>query len=352
MSEEKTGQKKCLDSKEALGATIGFNSTPHAYPSNGEAHQAGSFCFSPIKPSRSYEEQISLLEARGLVVSDREDAAKFLSEANYYRLSGYWLTLRGEKGFKSGVSLSDVEDIYALDSEVRFWLWSAIAPVELKLRTSLAYHIARSLGPLGHEDPVFFRDTKEHGKSMANLRRERDKAQRDGVPCVRHNMEKYGDLPVWAAVEIMGMGTISRLYGNLSSNAAYEDGKTVKSCVARDFGLKSPYLMSWLRYLTYVRNICGHHNRFYNRVMTSRPKIMKRDSGIPNTNKQFQVFIILMRLYESSWPDRWPGMLGELTKILDSHPAVDLKPMGFPENWRELLSLERTPQCREGGSCG
>ena len=25
------------------------NSTPHAYPSNGEAHQAGSFCFQPIR---------------------------------------------------------------------------------------------------------------------------------------------------------------------------------------------------------------------------------------------------------------------------------------------------------------
>lgn len=293
-----------------------------------------------------------LLESRGLVIPDKQAAVRLLAEVNYYRLSGYWLTLKNGDEFKCGASLSDVGEIYALDSELRLWLWSAIAPIEIKLRTSLAHHIACALGPLGHESPIYFSNVNEHKKTMDNLERERIRAQRDGVPCVKHNMQKYGTLPVWAAVEIMSLGTISRLYGNLSSKATYEDGRTVKGCVARDFGLKSPYLMSWLRYLTYVRNICGHHNRFYNRVMTARPKIMKKDSGVQNVSKQFQVFVVLMRMYEASWPERWPGMLDELVKIIEAHPTVDLKPMGFPGNWRELLSLERTSKHKGGESCG
>ena len=47
-----------------------------------------------IKPFKTIEEQIAILEDRGLIIEDKEYAKKSLSNLNYYRLSAYTLTIR------------------------------------------------------------------------------------------------------------------------------------------------------------------------------------------------------------------------------------------------------------------
>ena len=121
----------------------------------------------------------------------------------------------------------------------------------------------------------------------------------------------------------------------------------MKSAVANDFGVKATYLVSWLRHLTYVRNICGHHNRFYNRMMTSRPKMLKMDSGLARCGKQFLTFVILMRIYEQSWPEAWSDRYDGLARILEGHGNASLTPMGFPEDWRDVLKLAATNEDEE-----
>ena len=123
--------------------------------------------------------------------------------------------------------------------------------------------------------------------------------------------------------------------------------KLLKSAVANDFGVKATYLVSWLRHLTYVRNICGHHNRFYNRMMTSRPKMLKMDSGLARCGKQFLTFVILMRIYEQSWPEAWSDRYDGLARILEGHGNASLTPMGFPEDWRDVLKLAATNEDEE-----
>lgn len=312
---------------------MSHNSTPHASPGNGAANQAGSFCVP--KPPLGYDEQVRLMESRGLIVPDRKAAAASLSELNYYRLRGYWLTFEASGRFKPGTSFDDIVDVYELDSELRRWVWSALEPIEVKARTSLAHHLAMACGPLSYLDSSFFRSPNAHAHSLENVAREVDRERSSGVPCVIHNLGKYGTLPVWAAVEVMTLGTVSQLYGNLGKRAAYPGGQTVSTSVARDFGLKPVMLTSWLRHLTYVRNVCGHHSRLYNRVMTTRPRLLVADRPYAG-DKQFPTLLVLMRIYQNSWPKRWPEMLGELREIVGAHHA-SLGPMGFPEGWERVL---------------
>ena len=42
------------------------------------------------KPFLSYEDQVDLLESRGLVIRDREFLLEKLTNIGYYRLSAYW----------------------------------------------------------------------------------------------------------------------------------------------------------------------------------------------------------------------------------------------------------------------
>lgn len=283
------------------------------------------------------------MEGRGLVVADKEFAIARLRDLNYYRLRGYWLTLERDDSFVRGVSFDDVWEIYQLDRELRTWLWRAIAPIEIKLRTQFAYHFAHLCGAGAYLDAENYRNVANFRKAISNFERERDRAYGQGVPCVVHNMAKYGKLPVWAAVECISLGMLSMLYGNLSSGTgASESFKGVQAAVAEAFGTKSHYLRSWVHHLTTVRNIAAHHDRFYNRVMTICPSLLKRDERCirrRDANKQFPTFLVIRRIYEKSWPEELGSLRDELASCIERRPSVNLAPMGFPKDWRGALGI-------------
>ena len=309
-------------------ATLQSDSTPHASPGNGEADQAGSFPFSG-KPALTLDEQVAHLRAKGLSVPDGERAVACLACVNYYRLRGYWLTLEESGRFKRGVSFQDVWDVANIDSDVRQWVAAAIEPVEIKLRAQFAQQLAVRHGANALRQAGLFKSEERYRGSMAGLDREIRRALRDRNPFVAHHMEKDGMLPIWATVEVASLGTISKLYGNLKDAEA-------SRAIAASFGIKPYYLKGWVEHLTYVRNICAHHNRFYNRLVTKRPVLYRDDRRYAGA-KEFPTFLVLRQLHMRSWPSEWPDRLAQLCAVFDRRPSVDVAPMGFPKNWREAM---------------
>ena len=93
-----------------------YDSTPHATHGN-RANQAGSF-FISMKPPRSFGEQLSLMESRGLTVEDEPSALRRLAESNYYRLRGCWLTFEEDGRFIPGTTFDDIWETYQFDGDV------------------------------------------------------------------------------------------------------------------------------------------------------------------------------------------------------------------------------------------
>lgn len=48
------------------------------------------------KPSRTIEEQINLLESRGMNIRDRQFVADWLQRVSYFRLKGYWWEMQDD----------------------------------------------------------------------------------------------------------------------------------------------------------------------------------------------------------------------------------------------------------------
>ena len=48
----------------------------------------------PLKPWRSFADQLQQLQTRGLQVDNTASALDYLERLGYYRLSGYWYPLR------------------------------------------------------------------------------------------------------------------------------------------------------------------------------------------------------------------------------------------------------------------
>lgn len=158
-----------------------------------------------------------------------------------------------------------IRSVYDFDRGLRLWLWRMIERVALKVRTQFAYVLSTSFGPDAYMKPGYFRDAGAHEQSLKSIQKEIDRGRRQEMPCILHNLNKYGELPLWAAVEVMSMGTVSALYGNLRPDLQVEGcEKPVVEEISSAFDIGPGFLKSWLRHLTMVRNICAHHGRFYN----------------------------------------------------------------------------------------
>lgn len=237
------------------------------------------------KVFKSYEQQVALLESRGMDI-DRDDAADVLSQVNYYRLSGYSFPFRKtvktpngptkSSNFLPGTTFSRVLELYDFDKTLRTTVFDALAPIEVSLRTCLGHELGK-IDPEAHLKPdvlgavaqkrVKGRAVRGSARYDSWLARYQVSVDESREEFVQHHRDCYdGVLPIWAAVEVLDWGSLSRLYG-LSP-------RDVQESVAGDLGLTGPQLTTWLRSLNIVRNICAHHGRLFNRnIAVSRVKL-------------------------------------------------------------------------------
>ena len=74
------------------------------------------------KDFKTIDEQLEILRSRGLSITDDAKAKDFLLHNNYYRISGYSLTLRKDDIFSKTASFQNIVDIYNFDHELTWIL--------------------------------------------------------------------------------------------------------------------------------------------------------------------------------------------------------------------------------------
>ncbi len=312
-------------------AIIDVDSTPHASPAHdGEADQAGSCLFLHKNP-QSTEQLARHLIDKGLLAPSREELITVLDLQGYYRLRGYWITLEESNHFLPGTTLDDILQIETFDREMSQYIFSALAPIEICLRSQLATVLANHYGTQALHCANIFKDEEGYQRMQNVLERETLQALAVKKPLAVHHMKKYGSLPVWAEIENTSFGTLSRMFGNLADSA-------IASEISGQFGISHAHMKNWLRHLTQIRNICAHHDRLYNKMFTVHPRLFAEHRHL-HAARLFPTFIVLFRLHESLDLARTNLLRRQLGQIVDAHPTVDLKPIGFPENWREILHI-------------
>ena len=206
------------------------------------------------KPHLSFDDQIDLLESRGLSIYNKAYAKSRLNHINYYRLSAYFIPFQDQKDtFISGTTFEAIIRLYTFDQEVRILIFNTIEKREIFLRTQIAYHFSKNYGAFGYLDKTNFNtDDKDFDWLQGEIQKE---LARSKETFVNHYRTKYGssDLPIWMVVEIISFGTLSKFYSCLKK----EDAQAVCDGIA----LKPFIFKNWLHVLSYVRNICAHHAR-------------------------------------------------------------------------------------------
>jgi abortive infection bacteriophage resistance protein len=299
------------------------------------------------KPSTTTQEQIMLLQSRGLIIHDADHAAHVLSHVSYYRFSAYTRFFYQDNFsthfFKKDASFLKVFQIYNFDKDIRLFLLDAIGHVEISLRTQLANVLAHHHAAHGYLNPSVFDSRYNHSWLLDKLSIPINKNKNTEI-FVQHYQKKYTQSPIqppiWMAVECLTFSEVSRLFSHLRES---KDTQKMENF----YGIKYPVLKSWFRSLADLRNLCAHHARVWNREFGSFADIPKKppvqwpvlpdfleNSHIrPQRRVYMQVLVIacLMRVIcpKADWPSQFVAFLAQ-------YPFVSLTDMGFPSNWQSF----------------
>ena len=290
------------------------------------------------KKATTIHEQIVQLQARGLTITDENQAAHFLSNISYYRLEGYWWPMQSDKtnhGFKPNSRFEDVIALYNFDRELRLLVFDVIERIEIGFRSKVIYSLSHDIDPWWFEDPANFKDAVAHAKSLILIDNELKQSRE--IFLTEHYLKYHKDTrrpPSWKTFEVVSFGTISKLYSNLLPTIKGKD------LVAVDLKLVNhTYLPSWLQTIAQIRNICAHHGRLWNKNLPGRPKLLPKPpapwiKNVPPVSQHHMLYIhICCMKYLLDVISPGHHFTPKLADLFTKYPNVDLNALGFPATW-------------------
>ena len=280
----------------------------------------------------SHQAQIALLKSRGMSIADERKALHLLENISYYRFSGYWYPLLSDKQnhvFKSGATFEAAFNLYRFDSELRKLIITELEKIEVAIRSKMAYVLSTAHNIFWIEDAALFTNPSVHLSTLSKIEEELERSDEEFIVAFK---SKYVNRfpPSFILLEITSFGALSRLYGNL------KPGKPKKD-IAKMFGLPDRVFASWLHSLVYIRNVCAHHARIWNRPMSIQPLFPRNASNAWITNRQTGInrvfYALSMILYLLNTINPNHTFKQKLENLFCKYPNVDRAAMGFPAGW-------------------
>ncbi|HLP04581.1 MAG TPA: Abi family protein [Paludibacter sp.] len=280
----------------------------------------------------TYSEQLSRLKTRGLIIDNESKTLHLLENIGYYRLSGYWYPLLKDKTnhlFKETANFNKAFLLYCFDRELRQLVISELEKIEIAIRAKMIYILSHKHGCFWFQYPDLFKNKLKHSNTLQKISEEYNKSDQDFVKSFKN---KYSDdfPPAWMILEVTSFGSLSLLYSNL------KDSKEKRE-IANYFGISDSVFASWIHSIVYLRNLCAHHSRLWNRTLSIQPFVPRNPhrtwlGHLPvNNNKAFFMLSIVRYLLQTVNPGT--NFTNKFLLLLEKYPNIDTNAMGFPHNW-------------------
>lgn len=305
------------------------------------------------KPPLTYTEQVELLSSRGMVISDKQRTERHLANISYYRLSAYMLPYKQKENgkildsFREGVTWDTVYNLYVFDRKLRLLVFDAIERLEVAIRAQIIYQLSHKYGSHWQDRPEVFTPPKTitlrdgrtvimdvYGDIQKHIKEQLHNNKAEVF--IQHYCNKY-DTPInppsWMSVEVMYFNHLSRICIGLKLRADING-------IASYFALPPKTFCSWLHTINYIRNICAHHARLWNRDMNIVPEKLAFSKSLdwvssPDTVKRSKLYYFLCMLnYMLQTANPTSTFKHRIKDLLTEYQEVaSLNAMGFQPDW-------------------
>lgn len=290
------------------------------------------------KDFKTVEQQLDILRSRGLSITDDTKAKDFLLHNNYYRVSGYSLTLRKNDVFSKSATFQNIIDIYQFDHELRHIILEYMEIIEVRMKSVYAYEFTKVHGPIGYLDNTHFTNKAKH-KEIIDKANQQKTQRLPHEAYLKHFVNDLGQaIPLWAYVDLLTISDTSFLYSISEPN--------IKKEVANTFGLKmskGPEILGQhMHSMTIIRNLCAHGSRIYNRLFEQKPSLNAKEKALLIVDKNnnidnahFYGFILVMKRLLPT--DIFKEMKNSIISLTQKYPFVRMDYYGFRSDWKEKL---------------
>lgn len=292
----------------------------------------------------SFQEQLEQLKTRGLIIEEENKALHLLKNLSYYRLSGYWYTLlqepKNQHLFKPESSFNQAFNLYCFDRELRLLILNQIEKIEIAIRSIVSYECSQEWGTFWLSESNNFKNEYKYTK---NTERILEEVKRSKEYFLDEYKRKYNEIipPSWITLEVCSFGSLSTTYSIL------KPGKTKRN-IASNFGLNEKVFESWLHAIIYIRNICAHHSRLWNKHLAIKPILPEKtnhnwinsftivdsrtNSKLNIKNRTYFALCMIKYLLQTINPNN--SFTEKLEELFNKYPLVDRKALGYTDNWQ------------------
>ncbi len=306
------------------------------------------------KVFKSLDEQIEILQSKGLIINNVDKTKEILFRENYFFISGYrHLFMRSfkDKKFIEGTTFEELYATFVFDRGIRNIMFKYILIIENNIKSIISYQMSKKYGikEKNYLNPKNF--TQDNMKirqvhDVINKMKRQIRINGRQHTATLHYLSNYGYIPMWILVKVLSFGIISELYNILK----IED----QMAIASIYDLESETLSIYLTLLSNFRNVCAHEDILYDH---------RTQRKIPNTRYHYELdiemtddeyvygkndlFALIIMFKEMLTDDEFRMLANEVRyeiEVLDG--KVDTVPLdlilnkiGFPSNWHDIVDI-------------
>ncbi|TWT01503.1 Abi family protein [Planomicrobium sp. CPCC 101079] len=319
-----------------------------------------------MKAFASHDEQLTILQNRGLTVPDKAAAKRILSRENYYALiDGYKepflerderVNPYGLEQYRAGTEFGHIYALYRFDRELRMLLLNELLKFEKNIKSKIAYRFSEKFRETDSflEPQNYSLDTRHHHErdriisTLYNLIKSHKKRDRVRYPAIREFFDKHRNVPLWVLVNFLSLGQTINFYQVIDEE--------LREQIAQDFAeefseehwpvrLKASELDAILGVVFPYRNKSAHeevlyHFRLDHPVELREVEIMlEMPKGSLSRGTVFSVVSLLELLLAK---EEYEVFKGELERLLDDLKknvagrayGMIMRETGFQEDWQ------------------
>ncbi len=306
------------------------------------------------KTFRTLDEQIKILQSKGLTIKDLSKTKDILLKENYFFVNGYrFLLMESEKKrqFIEGSTFEELYSIFVFDRYIRNTLFKNLLIVENNIKSIISYQLSRKYGYKEKDylnptnftsDPKKVRQVKDLISKMERQIRANGKQHR----ATFHYISNYGYIPMWVLVKVLSFGIVSELYTILH----HDDKNTISDY----YGIRASEIELYLSLLANYRNLCAHEDMLFdnrtqrgisNTIYHKKLVINKIEDEYMYGKRDLFALVIILKVMLGE--DDFASMMNDLSYEVDrvegklhSIPISKiLDKMGFPGNFRDITDM-------------
>ncbi len=307
-----------------------------------------------MKVFKTIQEQISILESKGLIIDDYLFTEDILIRENYFFISGYrhlFLKSPKDRNFIKGTTFRELYALFNFDRQVRNIVFKNLLIIENNLKSIISYQLSKKYGfrEKDYLRPENFTKVPDKQRQLSDtLKKMKRQIRVNGAQhsATSHYLKNYGYIPLWVVVKVLSFGIVGELYTVMKREDQEE--------IAGIYDLSINNLLTYLPILSNYRNLCAHEDILYDHRTQKIIGDTRYHDGldIPTTDGEYiygkdDLFALIIILKQLLRPEEFRLLINELSyeidilcgklKVINIGKVLDT--MGFPRNFREILDL-------------